>query len=211
MVFTTEDTMVDTTAILTDMELTDMPTMLLARGLLMPKLKLIPHTCTLVPMATLTLMVILMDTDTELSLLTMPPALATNTFPPLLPPMVSLNSTKDLLMPNLRLMLMQLSTMLVPTATLTLMVILMDMDTELLLPTMPPALATNTSPPLLPPMVSLNSTKDLLMPNQRLMLPLPTMVDTMAIPETDTMVSDTDMVVIMADMDTVVSATTVKL
>merc|ERR1712007_386230 len=98
-------TMVDTTAILTDMELTDMPTTLLARGLLMPKLKLIPHTCTLVPTATLTLMVILMDTDTELSLLTMPPALATNTSPPLLPPMVSLNSTKDPLMPNLRLML----------------------------------------------------------------------------------------------------------
>merc|ERR1711912_187043 len=128
------DTMVDTedtTAILTDMELTDMPT-ILARGLLMPKLKLIPHTCTLVP-----------------------------------------------------------------TATLTLMVILMDMDTELSLPTMPPALATNTSPPLLPPMVSLNSTKDPLMLNLRLMPPLPTMVDTMAIPDTDTTVSDTDMVVIM--------------
>merc|ERR1712157_642449 len=138
----TEDTMVDTTAILTDMELTDMPTTLLARGLLMPKLKLILHTCTLVPTATL----ILMDTDTELSLPTMPPALATNTFPLLLPPMVSLNSTKDLLMPNLRLM-----------------------------------------------------------------LPLPTMVDTMAIPDTDTTVSDTDMVVIMAVTDTVVSATTVKL
>merc|ERR1719208_202298 len=126
--------MVDTMAILTDMELTDMPT-ILARGLLMPKLKLIPHTCTLVPTATLTLMVILMDTDTELSLPTMPPALATNTFPLLLPPMVSLNSTKDLLMPNLR-------------------------------------------------------------------LPLPTMVDTMAIPDTDTTVSDTDMVVIMAVTDT---------
>merc|ERR1712029_285218 len=97
--------------ILTDMELTDMGTMLLARGLLMPKLKLIPHTCTLVPTATLTLMVILMDTDTELLLPTMPPALATNMFPLLLPPMVSLNSTKDLLMPNLRLMLMPLSTM----------------------------------------------------------------------------------------------------
>merc|ERR1719415_293212 len=77
----------------------------------MPKLKLIPHTCTLVPTATLTLMVILMDTDTELLLLTMPPALATNTSPLLLPPMVSLNSTKDPLMPNLRLMLMPLSTM----------------------------------------------------------------------------------------------------
>merc|ERR1719288_423340 len=146
MVFTTEDTMVDTTAILTDTELMD--TMPLARGLLMLnlRLKLIPHTCTLVPMATLTLMVILMDTDTELLLLTMPPALATNMFPPLLPLMVSLNSTKDLLMPNLRLM-----------------------------------------------------------------LPLPTMVDTMAIPDTDTTVLDTDMVVIMAVTDTVVSATTVKL
>merc|ERR1712038_295389 len=159
----------------------------------------------------LTLMVILMDTDTELLLPTMPPALATNTFPPLLPPMVSLNSTKDPLMPNLRLMLMLLSTTLVPMVTLTLMVILMDTDTELLLPTMPPALATNMFPLLLPPMVSLNSTKDLLMPNLRLMLPLPTMVDTMAIPDTDTTVSDTDMVVIMAVTDTVVSATTVKL
>merc|ERR1712025_1332295 len=198
MVFTTEDTMVDTTAILTDTELMD--TMPLARGLLMLnlRLKLIPHTCTLVPMATLTLMVILMDTDTELSLLTMPPALATNTFPPLLPPMVSLNSTKDLLMPNLRLMLMPLFTMLVPMATLMLMVILMDTDIELLLPTMPPALATNTFPLLLPLMVSLNSTKDPLMPNLRLMLmPLSTMVDTMAIPDTDTTVTDTDMVVIM--------------
>merc|ERR1719230_1504628 len=116
------------------MELTDMPTTLLARGLLMPKLKPIPHTCTLV------------DTDTELSLLTMPQALA-----------------------------------------------------------------TNMSPLLLPPMVSLNSTKDPLMPNLRLMLPLPTMVDTTAIPDTDTTVSDTDMVVIMAVTDTVVSATTVKL
>merc|ERR1712113_536563 len=140
-----------------------------------------------------------------------PPVLATNTSPLLLPPMVSLNSTKDPLMLNLRLMLMPLFTTLVPMATLTLMVILMDTDTELSLPTMPPALATNTFPPLLPPMVSLNSTKDPLMPNLRLMLPLPTMVDTMAIPDTDTTVSDMDMVVIMADMDTVVSATTVKL
>merc|ERR1719410_574179 len=149
-------------------------------------------------------MVILMDTDTELLLLTMPPVLATNMSPPLLPPMVSLNSTKDLLMPNLRLKLMLLSIMLVPMATLT----LMDTDTELLLPTMPPALATNMFPLLLPPMVSLNSTKGPLMPNLRLMLPLPTMVDTMAIPDTDTTVSDTDMVVIMAVTDTVVSATT---
>merc|ERR1719225_2103844 len=118
---------------------------------------------------------------------------------------------RDLLMLNLRLMLMLLSTTLVPMAILTLMVILMDMDTELLLPTMPPALATNMFPPLLPPMVSLNSTKDPLMLNLRLMLPLPTMVDTMAIPDTDTTVLDTDMVVIMAVTDTVVSATTVKL
>merc|ERR1711899_284655 len=120
---------------------------------------------------------------------------------------------RDLLMLNLRLKLKLIphTCTLVPTATLTLMVILMDTDTELLLLTMPPALATNTSPPLLPPMVSLNSTKDLLMLNLRLMLPLPTMVDTMAIPDTDTTVSDTDMVVIMAVTDTVVSATTVKL
>merc|ERR1711997_104010 len=99
---------------------------------------------------------------------------------------------------------------LVPMAT-PMPPILMDTDTELLPPTMLPALATNMFPPLLPPMVSLNSTKDPLMPNPRLMLPLPTMVDTMAIPDTDTTVSDTDMVVIMAVMDTVVSATTVKL
>merc|ERR1712072_541427 len=80
-----------------------------ARGLLMlnPRLKLkpIPHTCTLVPMATpMPMVLILMDTDTELSLPTTPIALATNMFPPLLPPMVSLNSTKDPLMPNPRLM-----------------------------------------------------------------------------------------------------------
>merc|ERR1712223_2101913 len=155
--------------------------------------------------------------DTELLLLTMPPVLATNMSPLLLPPMVSLNSTKDLLMPNLRLMLMPLFTTLVPTATLTLMVILMDTDTELLLLTMPPALATNTSPPLLPPMVSLNSTKDPLMPNLRLMLmPLSTMVDTTVIPDTDTD-TDTDTVLdmvvttAMADTDTVVSATPVNL
>merc|ERR1739847_202488 len=47
---------------------------------------------------------ILTDTDTELLPPTMPVALATNMFPPLLPPMVSLNSTKDPLMPNPRLM-----------------------------------------------------------------------------------------------------------
>merc|ERR1712203_862946 len=97
------------------------------------------------------------------------------------------------------------------------MVILMDTDTELSLLTMPPALATNTFPPLLPLMVSLNSTKDLLMPNLRLMLmPLSTMVDTMAILDTDTdtdtdMATVLDMVVTTADTDMVVSATTVKL
>merc|ERR1719464_587762 len=116
---------------------------------------------------------------------------------------------RGLLMPKLKLI--PHTCTLVPTATLTLMVILMDTDTELLLLTMPPALATNTSLLLLPPMVSLNSTKDPLMPNLRLMLPLPTMVDTMAIQDTDTTVSDMDMVVIMAVTDTVVSATTVKL
>merc|ERR1711974_128681 len=79
----------------------------------MGKLKPIPHTCTLVPMATpMPMVLILMDTmDTELSLPTTPIALATNMFPPLLPPMVSLNSTKDPLMPNPRLMLMPLTTM----------------------------------------------------------------------------------------------------
>merc|ERR1711992_401709 len=103
--------------------------------------------------------------------------------------------------------------MLVPMATPMPMVILMDMDTELSPLTTPPALATNMFPPLLPPMVSLNSTKDPLMPNPRLMpMPLTTMVDTMAIPDTD-MDTDTvlDMVVTTADTDTVVSATTVNL
>merc|ERR1712066_856081 len=114
-VLDTEDTMVDTTAIL--MVVTVMPTTT-ARGLLMlnPRLKLkpIPHTCTLVPMATPMPMVpILMDTDSELSPLL---ALATNMFPPLRPPMVSLKSTKDPLMPNPRLMLMPLSTMVDTTA-----------------------------------------------------------------------------------------------
>merc|ERR1711910_84034 len=151
MVLDTEDT----TAILTDMELTDTHTTM-ARGPLMPNprlmLKPIPHTCTLVPMATLMPMVlILMDTT----------------------------------------------------------------DSERSLPTMPVVPATNMFPPLLPPMVSLNSTKDPLMPNPRLM-PLPlTTVDTMAIPDTTDMdtVTDTvlDMAVIMADTDTVVSATTVNL
>merc|ERR1719384_562171 len=115
-------------------------------------------------------------------------------------------------MPNLRLKLIPHTCTLVPTATLTLMVILMDTDTELLLLTMLPALATNMFPLLLLPMVSLNSTKDLLMPNLRLMLmPLSTMVDTMAILDTTVMVMDIPMVVIMVDTDTVVSATTVKL
>merc|ERR1719219_1914233 len=88
----------------------------------------------------------------------------------------------------------------------------MDSDTDTPLP-----LATNMFPPLLPPMVSIKSTKDLLMPNPRLMqMPLSTMVDTMAIPDTDTD-TDTDTVLdmvvttAMADMDTVVSATTVNL
>merc|ERR1712223_637458 len=104
-----------------------------------------------------------------------------------------------------------------PMATpMPMVLILMDtMDTELSLPTTPIALATNMFPPLLPPMVSLNSTKDPLMLNPRLMLmPLTTMVDTMAIPDTDT---DTDTVLdmvvttAMADTDTVVSSTTVNL
>merc|ERR1712066_737863 len=115
------------------MAVTDMPT-ITARGPLMPnlrlKLKPIPHTCTLVPMATpMPMVLILMDT----------------------------------------------------------------MDSELSLPTTPVALATNMFPPL----------------------PPPTMVDTMAIPDTTDTDTDTDMVLDMvvttADTDTVVSATTVKL
>merc|ERR1711936_1009517 len=116
-VLDTEDTMVDTTA--TDTELTVMPNLRLM-------LKPIPHTCTLVPMATpMPMVLILMDTtDSELSLPTMPIALATNMFPPLLPPMVSLNSTKDPLMPSLRLMPMPLSTMVDTMA----IPVLMDTD-----------------------------------------------------------------------------------
>merc|ERR1719464_1073180 len=72
------------------------------------KLKLKPDTCTLVPTVTLMLSDILTDTDwadTELS--TPPlPLPASNTFPTVVPPMVSLNSTKDPLMLNPRLMLM---------------------------------------------------------------------------------------------------------
>merc|ERR1711971_1513173 len=102
-VLDTEDTMVDTTAVHT--EVTDTHT-ITAKDLLMPnlKLKLKPDTCTLVPTVTLMLSDILTDTDTELSML--PLALpASNTFPPVLLPMVPLNSTKDLLMLNPRLML----------------------------------------------------------------------------------------------------------
>merc|ERR1711997_900398 len=125
MVLDTEDTMGDTTAIL--MVVTVMPTTT-ARGPLMPnprlKPKPIPHTCMLVPMATPMPMVILMDMDTELSPLTTPPALATNMFPPLLPPMVSLNSTKDPLMPNPRLMLM-------PPLMLTTDTTAVDTDTDM--------------------------------------------------------------------------------
>merc|ERR1712018_977613 len=123
-VLDTEDTMVDITA--TDTELMVMLTTT-ARGLLTlnPRLKLkpIPHTCMLVPMATpMPMVLILMDTtDSELSLPTMPVALATNMFPPLLPPMVSLNSTKDPLMPNPRLMPPPLTTMVDTMAIPTLM------------------------------------------------------------------------------------------
>merc|ERR1712186_126436 len=126
-VLDTEDTMVDTTATDTELTVTHTTT---ARGPLMPnlrlKLKPIPHTCTLVPMATpMPMVLILMDTtDSELSLPTMPVALATNMFPPLLPPMVSLNSTKDPLMLNPRLMPMPLTTMVDTMAIPT----LMDMD-----------------------------------------------------------------------------------
>merc|ERR1712193_33526 len=60
------------------------------------------------------LTVILMDTElTTLPLL----APASNTVPLVLPPMVSLNSTKDPLMPNPRLMPMPLTTMVDITAT----------------------------------------------------------------------------------------------
>merc|ERR1711971_711819 len=99
----TEDTMVDTTAAHTEVTTVTIT----AKDLLMPnlKLKLKPDTCTLVPTVTLMLSDILTDTDTELS---MPPLAlpASNTFPPVLLPMVPLNSTKDLLMLNPRLMLM---------------------------------------------------------------------------------------------------------
>merc|ERR1739844_455506 len=79
-------------------------------GMLNLKLKLKLDSCTLVPTVhTLTLTDILTDTDSADTELLPPTTLvppATNMFPPLLPPMVSLNSTKDPLMLNLRLMLM---------------------------------------------------------------------------------------------------------
>merc|ERR1711971_666648 len=106
-VLDTEDTMVDTTVVHTEVT-TDTIT---AKDLLKPnpRLKLKPESCTLVPTVhTLTLTDILMDTDsadTELLPPTTPVPPATNMFPPLLPPMVSLNSTKDLLMLNLPLIL----------------------------------------------------------------------------------------------------------
>merc|ERR1739838_607081 len=105
-VLDTEDTMVDTTAVLMEVT-TDTIT---AKDLLMPnlKLKLKPDTCTLVPTVTLMLSDILTDTDWAHTELSMPPLPlpASNTFPPVLPPMESLNSTKDPLMLNPRLMLM---------------------------------------------------------------------------------------------------------
>merc|ERR1739838_65654 len=101
-VLDTEDTMVDTTAVLMEVT-TDTIT---AKDLL--KLKLKPDTCGLVPTVTLMLSDILTDTDWADTELSMPPLPlpASNTFPPVLLPMVSLNSTKDPLMLNLRLMLM---------------------------------------------------------------------------------------------------------
>merc|ERR1739842_280590 len=103
---------------------------------LMPnlKLKLKPDTCTLVPTVTLTLSDILTDTDwadTELStpLSALP---ASNTFPPVLLPMVSLNSTKDLLMLNPRLMLMPPLMLTTDTDTDTVMAVTTVMaDTDL--------------------------------------------------------------------------------
>merc|ERR1712110_1037866 len=101
-----------------------------AKDLLKPNLKLKPKpdSCTLVPTVhTLTLTDILMDTDladTELLPPTMPVPPATNMFPPLLPPMVSLNSTKDPLMLNLRLMLM-------PPLMLTTDITAVDTDTDM--------------------------------------------------------------------------------
>merc|ERR1712110_910521 len=103
-VLVTEDTMVDTTAV--DTEVTDTPTITAKDQLMLnPRLKLKLDTCTLVPTVhTLTLTDILMDTELLSPTTPVPPA--TNMFPPLLPPMVSLNSTKDPLMLNPRLMLM---------------------------------------------------------------------------------------------------------
>merc|ERR1711935_839416 len=73
------------------------------------KLKPKPDTCTLVPTVHTLMVLILTDTDsadTELLPPTTPEPPASNTFPPVQLPMVSLNSTKDPLMLNPRLMLM---------------------------------------------------------------------------------------------------------
>merc|ERR1739844_830284 len=98
-----------------------------AKDLLMPnlKLKLKPDTCGLVPTVTLMLSDILTDTDWADTELSMPPLPlpASNTFPPVLLPMVSLNSTKDPLMLNLRLMLM-------PPLMLTMDTTAVDTDTD---------------------------------------------------------------------------------
>merc|ERR1739838_516691 len=113
--------MVDTTAVLMEVT-TDTIT---AKDLLMPNLKLKMGTCGLVPTVTLMLSDILTDTDWADTELSMPPLPlpASNTFPPVLLPMVSLNSTKDPLMLNLRLMLM-------PPLMLTMDTTAVDTDTD---------------------------------------------------------------------------------
>merc|ERR1739842_296632 len=107
-----------------------------AKDLLMPnlKLKLKPDTCTQVPTVTLMLSDILTDTDWADTEMGMPPLPlpASNTFPPVLLPMVSLNSTKDPLMLNPRLMLMPPLMLTTDTDTDTVMAVTTVMaDTDL--------------------------------------------------------------------------------
>merc|ERR1719486_6971 len=150
----------------------------------------------------------------RLMLMPPPPTMVDTMAIPTLTDMDMVLDTEDTMVDTTAIV-MELTDMATP---MPMVLILMDTtDSELSLPTMPVALATNMFPPLLPPMVSLNSTKDLLMPNLKLMLmPLSTMVDTTVIPDTDTD-TDTDTVLdmvvttAMADTDTVVSATTVNL
>merc|ERR1739838_1208646 len=138
-VLDTADTMVDTTAMDFTVADTDMVTTS-ARGLLMPNLKLMPKleshftamltvSILMVSVPTVPILMLMVDTTVTVS---SPEPQATNTFLPLPPPTVSLKSTNDLLMPNLKQRLTPLTTVdttAVDTDTVT------DTDTDTVLDT----------------------------------------------------------------------------